>query len=324
MLARLGWSGCAVALALGISFVTGLIPKWGQWYSVNMAYRRQTEALLSGALALDSDPRKLGYDMAWAEGGVQQVWGLGVPSWRLPFELVAKLSGHDGFPDRLALAAAMALLIYALLRLPAPLPSEESSHNAKPEKIAGALLLILFPPLLTLCRTHFDVYEEAQAYMYLAGIALFAATLWFFRRPTLGHYAFLGALSGLVAFVRPTLLCYGFVSTFLAWLLTRLQDWNRARSWVAPGFFGLGCGLLFLTNAYRFGSGLEFGHQLNLNVHLPMMYATRFEESHGRGAAVSKDHGTLFLSVPGAQRDPLLRWIHASDLAGPGASYPLA
>ena len=160
--------------------------------------------------------------------------------------------------------------------------------------------------------------------MYLAGIALFAATLWFFRRPTLGHYAFLGALSGLVAFVRPTLLCYGFVSTFLAWLLTRLRVWNRARSWVAPGFFGLGCGLLFLTNAYRFGSGLEFGHQLNLNVHLPMMYATRFEESHGRGAAVSKDHGTLFLSVPGAQRDPLLRWIHASDLAGPGANYPLA
>ena len=141
MLAWLGWSGCAVALALGISFVTGLIPKWGKWYSVNMAYRRQTEALLSGALALDSDPRKLGYDMAWAEGGVQQVWGLGVPSWRLPFELVAKLSGHDGFPDRLALAAAMALLIYALLRLPAPLPSEKSSHNAKPEKIVGALFL---------------------------------------------------------------------------------------------------------------------------------------------------------------------------------------
>jgi hypothetical protein len=34
---------------------------------------------------------------------------------------------------------------------------------------------------------------------------------------------------------------------------------------------------LFLTNAYRFGSGFEFGHQLNLNVHFAMMYATRFE-----------------------------------------------
>ena len=70
-----------------------------------------------GSFALDNDPRTLGYDMAWAEGGVQQVWGLGVPSWRLPFELIAKLFGYDAFPDRLALAAALAALVYVLFRL---------------------------------------------------------------------------------------------------------------------------------------------------------------------------------------------------------------
>ena len=47
-------------------------------------------------------PADLGYDMAWVKGGVQQVWGLGVPTWRLPYEALAKLFGYDAFPDRLA------------------------------------------------------------------------------------------------------------------------------------------------------------------------------------------------------------------------------
>jgi hypothetical protein len=278
-LAELWWVACSAALALGISVATGLIPKWGQWYSVNMAYRRQTEAMLNGSLALDKDPRTVGYDMAWASDGVQQVWGLGVPSWRLPFELVAKLFGQVGFPDRLALTTAMALLTYALLRLLVLSPSPDGTPYGKrhPEAVAGALWLILFPPFLALCRTRFDVYEEAQAYSYLAGIALFALTLWFARRPNFRSYVLLAGFSGLAAFVRPTLIFYGFASLVIAFLLTRRQGWRPTRSWAGPFLFCLGGGLLFLTNAYRFGSGFEFGHQLNLNVHFAMMYATRFE-----------------------------------------------
>ena len=278
-LAELWWVACSVALALGISVATGLIPKWGQWYSLNMAYRRQTEAMLNGSLALDKDPRTVGYDMAWAFDGVQQVWGLGVPSWRLPFELVAKVFGQVGFPDRLALTAAMALLAYALLRLLVLSPSPDGTAYGKrhPEAAVGALWLILFPPFLALCRTRFDVYEEAQAYSYLVGIALFALTLWFMRRPNFLSYILLAGFSGLAAFVRPTLIFYGFASLIIAFLLTRRQGWKPIRSWAGPGLFCLGGALLFLSNAYRFGSGFEFGHQLNLNVHFAMMFATRFE-----------------------------------------------
>ena len=103
---RLGCALAATTLGIGISASTSLIPQWGQWYSVNSAYRRQTEALLA-PYALHDDPRKVGYDMAWAEDGVQQVWGLGVPIWRLPFELLANFSGVAAFPDRVALAAAI-------------------------------------------------------------------------------------------------------------------------------------------------------------------------------------------------------------------------
>ena len=83
-------------------------------------------------------------------------------------------------------------------------------------------------------------------------------------------------VSGLAPFVRPTLFCYGLVSVALAFTLTWRRGWTLARSSAGPAVFCLGLALLFLTNAQRFGSGLEFGHTLNVNVFFPMMYATRF------------------------------------------------
>lgn len=267
--------GSAIA-AVVICVVTGLIPRWGHWYSVNPAYRRQTEALLNGSLALDADPGRVGYDMAWAEGGVQQVWGLGVPAWRLPFEAIAKLAGHDAFPDRIALAIALAVVIYVLVRLLVLSPT--GAHSAdQPAKTVGALLLILFPPFLTLCQTKFDVYEEAQVYTYLAGIGLFAATLWLVREPGPGRYTLVGGLAGLSPFVRPTLLAYGIASVVIGGLIARQHGLRSLRLWVGPCTFLAGCAVLLLTNAYRFGSPTEFGHSLNLNVYWPMMYATRID-----------------------------------------------
>ena len=279
-LVRLCLAGFSTALALGIAIETRLLPKWGQWYSINMAYRRQTAAMLQGSFALSDDPHRLGYDMAWVDGGVQQVWGLGVPSWRLPFELLAKLFGYEAFPDRLALVAAIALLIYGLFRLLVlPVQQHAAGANGQPqlEALAGALLLVLFPPFIALCRTNFDVYEEAQAYTYLTGLSLFALTLAFIRHPNQTRLLLLATVSGLAAFVRPTLLCYGLVSMALAWGLTRRQGWQHARAWGGLAVFCGGVALLLFTNAQRFGSGFEFGHTLNVNVFAPMMYATRFE-----------------------------------------------
>ena len=133
-LAELWWVACSVALALGISVATGLIPKWGQWYSVNMAYRRQTEAIaerLARPSTMIREPSATTWRGLLME--CNRSGGLGVPSWRLPFELVAKLFGHEGFPDRLALAAAMALLTYALAQTAriVPLPLMSTSHGKR-------------------------------------------------------------------------------------------------------------------------------------------------------------------------------------------------
>ena len=92
----------AVVYAAGLLLATGLVTNWGAWYSTSLPYRNQTDALLNGDLALSRSVGDLKFDHTWSEQGVHQVWGLGVPLWRLPFEAAAKACGFDGFPDRLA------------------------------------------------------------------------------------------------------------------------------------------------------------------------------------------------------------------------------
>ena len=80
---------------------------------------------------------------------MQQVWGLGVPCWRLPFEALAKLFGQPAFPDRLAFAAAWALMIY-LVMLAFLAPAEPGIGWLKqlgrhPERIAVIIMLAIFP-----------------------------------------------------------------------------------------------------------------------------------------------------------------------------------
>ena len=154
---------CGIAFALLVVLSSGLIDGWGQWYSPSSHYRRQTESLLRGTLALSRSPTDTTHDLTWSEGGVHQVWGLGVPLWRLPFEAVARVFGFQAFPDRLAFAAALALWAVIVLSLltPAKHPSEtsEASHGRN-SLIVG--LILLCPVFLELCNSRFDIYEEAK------------------------------------------------------------------------------------------------------------------------------------------------------------------
>src|SRR5436190_13920770 len=157
------WFG-ATLISLNICAVTGLVTDWGKWYSPSLQYRRQTDAFLTGHFALSQSPNALENDFAWGEKGVQQVWGLGVPFWRLPFELLSRLFGQQEFPDRFALAAAILVVGYIVLRIfTAPpwvrsLGEWSTSVASNPTKIAVVLLLLAFPPVITLCRCPFNVY----------------------------------------------------------------------------------------------------------------------------------------------------------------------
>jgi hypothetical protein len=336
----------AVVYAAGLLLATGLVADWGAWYSTSLPYRTQTEALMKGDLAVSRSVADLKFDHTWSEQGVHQVWGLGVPLWRLPFEAAAKLCGFDGFPDRIAFGLFALLVCYVVLKVwvsfgdgrsqmgdradagnvPGGPPAagggaSESGSTSGADGWslitgfgAGFLILLLFPPFLTLVRVRFAVYEEAVAYEYLYGILQVSLLIAFVRQPTITRLLLVCALAGFGGLIRPTLVFYGFATVVLAtvvWVFKvgqvcnlspagfgrsrreeaqtsdlpedRLQTCPTLSRVLAPALLGLllfclGGGVLWLTNLKRFGDGFEFGHKLNVQTLYGSMHATRFDD----------------------------------------------
>ena len=202
----------AAVASVNLCIAAGLIQNTRFLYSPSLAYRQQTDALLQGRLSLSSSPANVAFDMAWSEGGVQQVWGLGVPIWRLPFELVARIFSLPAFPDRIALLFAIMLVSYVVLCV---FTAPESVHDlndwfrnfwSNPAGITSVIIVIAFPPVVPLCRGTFMVYEEAVAYNYYYCVGLLAAAVDFTRRPRVWVFLLSAFLAGFAGFVRPTAL----------------------------------------------------------------------------------------------------------------------
>jgi hypothetical protein len=299
----------AVATSLTICISTGLITAWGYWYSPSLAYRKQTDALFEGHFALSNNPAATEFDMAWSKGGVQQVWGLGVPAWRLPFELLARAIGQSMFPDRVALAVAISLTCYFCLctftltskprasGLPEKNSPSENRRNRpvnqqdsfavqtltswlrnltrNPTGFVAVILLIGFPPVLTICRGRFNVYEEPIVYEYFFSIALFTGAISLARNPGFVRFLTICLLAGLTGFVRPTALAYGFATFFVAILYTTQAPWRWRQRLLGVVLFAGPLALLFSINLARFGSLMEFGHHLNMTDR-NIIYCSRF------------------------------------------------
>lgn len=302
---------------LGVVLACGLIPEWGRWYSASLAYRRQVEALMRGSLSLSSDPADLGMDLAWAQGGVHQVWGLGVPLWRLPFEAAARLVSDRPFPDMLAfvvaLAVAAGLLFGALEEAWRCGMAEEGGASAAKNRrswvyvlwLIGAGLVCLFlPPFLTLLQSRFAVYEEAVAYEYVYGIGLIAGLIRMAGRPTRRRFGLLCLAAGFGGLIRPTLVLHGFGVVAAGLTVSRYPRREAGRRWVRMAVLGaalfcVGNGMLYVTNLARFGSGFEFGHRLNVRPQGGTVYATRFDDPYADEPLLSAARelfGLLFLT----------------------------
>jgi len=320
----MGIYGCLVAVFI-LVILTGLIPEWGQWYSIEDRYWEQTTALVEGHLSLGNVLSEIRHDNTWSCGGVHQVWGLGIPFLRLPFELLARVFGFDMFPDQLILAVWLFCVTFWGYRVivRAKGLSKTGNFGFSPPcnyflRIIALFLLLFFPSLITLLSSRMMVFEVALAYTYLYGIAEALTLLWFIRKPRLKGWLILSAMAGLGAFIRPTLLFYGAASMLVGALLLFLNRPHPARdaesknllfrlglpgySWLwGPFFFLLGGGLLFLTNLKRFDDGFEFGHKLNLQIGEPMlgsMYSTRFDcpwQDEPLASAAKELFGMLFL-----------------------------
>jgi len=398
---RLAFGYLALTGSVILLFFCEVVPSW---YSAGLPHRTQTDAFLRGQLALSHNPAELGlatYDLCWSEGGVHQVWGLGIPLWRLPFEVLARLLGQPAFPDRIALALFMALVAYVVLKswsgaslaqnrerldtgraasgrtlasflslsqremvksedgalgienpvttepgriVSAHAPvheqvtagispshprcqSELSSATGFPEAdrrnacptlkwtqsvvgFGAAVFCLLFAPLVNLLRSPMNHYEEVLVYVHFFGIALACGVMALARSPKWGRYGWLCVLAGLGGLIRPTLVFYGAATVVVA-SLTMIcgRGGNRERgvpetrrwSWVILGvfLFALGGGLLFATNLFRFGSGWEFGHSLNLSPALSLLYMERFDSPFAHVSLVEAARemfGAMFLT----------------------------
>ena len=284
----------ALIYATGLLILCRVIPSWGVWYSASSNYREQVEAFLRGDLALSHNAADLKMDLCWSEKGVQQVWGLGVPLWQMPFDVLAKIFGRAVFPDRVALGFFMALSAFIVLRIWC---GESSGAGAACRPFAApagvVLLLLLFPPVTYLLRSSVDHYCEPLIYVHFYGVMLSCGLIALGRAPGWPRFWLVCFLSGAGGLIRPTLVLYGFATLPMALLVMwnhelaegefRLRLLQTRKFFCHPKLlaglllFVCGGGLLFITNYLRFGSGWEFGHGLNVSPALTSVYSTRFD-----------------------------------------------
>ncbi len=283
----------AVILGLGLMLATHAA-RWDRWYAFDAGYRAQVDAFLAGRLALSTVPEGLEQDLVWTPGGVQQVWGLGIPAWQTPFELLGRAVGVNPFPDRVALLAWLALMFYIVLRAWWPREGEPRW------KLVGPLLATaLLPGLVTMLRGRLMIYEEAATYAYAAAIMLLGALVCFDRKATRGRYLALMAAAGASGLIRPTVWFYGLATALVASAIWLRQPVRHKLAIAALGgaLFVAGGGVLYATNAYRFGDGSEFGHRMNIHGLPGNIVATRFPypfEQVGALAASEELLGSLF------------------------------
>lgn len=254
----------AIITALMLYF-TGLIPAIGEWYSYDQSFRLQTEAFMRGELALQPLPYGHRSDWVWGNG-IQQVWGLGVPLLKLPFEMVAKLFGSFGFPDRfIFLFFYMFVVAIFLKSLDVALSLNSQSQGRFARRIQNIPILFfafLNPAFITMTRSSFQPYEEVIAYGYLWALMLFALLQIFIINRKGYLYLLICLLSGFSPCIRPTLLAYGGITFLIAFFLAK--DSTKFR-WLGPPVFIIGIIFLLVTNHLRFGNPLEFGHRLTLS-----------------------------------------------------------
>ena len=283
--------GVALLVALALMFATRTLRVDG-WYAAHAGYRAQVDALLDGRLALATIPDGLAHDLAWTGDTVQQVWGLGVPLWQLPFEAVGRLVGVSPFPDRVPMLVWLVLVVFMMLRA-------WRARTNEPWWIGAGSVVItaLLPAVIAMMRGRIDVYDEAALYAYGAAMILLGGLACFAHQPSRARYLLLLAAAGAVGLIRPTVWFYGLATAIVAtaiWLRDR-----RDLLAVAIGalLFVAGGAALWTTNRVRFGSGTEFGHRINLASLPGNLVATRFSypfERVGTIEAAEEEVGALF------------------------------
>jgi glycosyltransferase involved in cell wall biosynthesis len=257
---------------------TQLLSDFNHGFSPHIAYRMQTESLLKGKTNLFSTPFPYTHDSTWAINGVEQQWGLGIPLLRLPFEVIAKIFGYFGFPDRILLLVFTFLCFFILGR-----ELIFIIHPSIKTKYAFLFYLVILQvifwntPFLSLAGSRFKHYEEAVYYLILASFSLLALLLMFQRKPTKLTSFFICAMAGLSILIRPTCFFYAIASIIVLTLQKESSFKQKIFNGISTIFiFSIFISSTLITNYYRFANPFEFGHSFNIALSELNGYALRF------------------------------------------------
>lgn len=321
------WLLIPYALAYGVV----MLSFGGTWlYEPSSYHRYQAEALFHGHLYLSDSVDAMQPGLAWHDGHVQHVWGLGIGLWLLPFQAVWHLFGGQAFPDRIALGIAFALLAFF-----SGCTGLKFVKQGQWSIGLGIIWLVaLCPALWTLTRASQLVFEETVLYSVLLSLGILVSLVRVVSFNSQTDYVLCCILSAFAVWVRPTHAVYGFGAVLIASLVV----WRRRRCFkeIVLGVAGWGASVALLawTNYARFGSPTEFGHHLTVSSG-SMMYLTRFGNPFHEAPlfqALKELFGLLFLSDPrGANtfadnlfpgQAPFTRWRRL-DLTAFDPSYAL-
>jgi hypothetical protein len=270
--ACLFWAGVAL-LGLWISYGC----TWDTLYLLAPYHRLQAQALLHGTFALSNSILDLDHDIAWFNGGVQQIWGLGVALWTVPFHLLWNVFDRT-CPDMIPMLVASGILGWQAGRTGVLLQRDTHSWTT------GHLLcciLIFASPVLNLALARRDIYNFTVLYACIFSQILLLKVLQFIMAPSSVGFLVISVIAGLSGFFRPTHLLYGGMAMITCLIIKlfaykRMGDRPRTLVWVCGCLIAIGgASALLYSNKLRFGSPFEFGHRLTISTDV-IVYPTRF------------------------------------------------
>jgi hypothetical protein len=244
-------------------------------------HRSQVEAFLHGRLSLASSIKQIEHGLVWHNGRVEQVWGLGVAIWMVPFEFVSRAIRNAPCPDRVPFIVALALLAWYATR-----GGYAMAHatRSRATGIAFACLVTWFPPLWNLLLGRWSIFEDTILYACMLSIGLLIGVvrlLVYHRRVDFWIVCILAGLSGLVRVTHGVYGCFAVVLCGFVMLRAFSQTNRKNVSFRMPEIFLgvttalVGFAFLAWSNSIRFGSPFECGHRLTN--HAPdVVYLTRF------------------------------------------------
>lgn len=268
----------ATLLSATMLYFTNMVPEIGEWYSFDQSLRLQTQAFMRGELAIQPVPYGHRHDWAWGNG-MQQVWGLGVPIIQLPFEMIARVFGFFGFPDRIILLMAylsVAMIFWKSLDIAVnPGLNRKDALEKRIQNIPMLIFVFLNPAFITMMHAKLGPYEEVIAYGYLWSISLFALLSLFIKNSKPFLFLIICFLSGFAPNLRPTAGAYSMATFLLLFYLAYRRKVSFL--WLGIPLFLSGNVFLLITNYLRFGNPLEFGHSLLLTNAPTIDYILKFD-----------------------------------------------